>query len=342
MNYRYAQAFLIILLFQVDMLAQHTFSIVAIDTTTGEIGSAGATCLDDISFPGSGGAIIISDVVPGVGAVHTQSYWLQANQDNAHRLLNEGKSAGELMSWLVNNDAQGNPFIRQYGAVTMDPHVASAGYTGVNCLNEKNHLLGTNYAIQGNILIGNYVLDSMQTRFVETEGRSLCERLMAALQGANIRGADSRCFSEGVSSRSAFIRVARPDDDPEDLWMDLNVPSTPFGIEPIDSLQKLFDAFKNALSVGDKPQMQLVKIFPNPSDGKVVLKRMEGHGEKNYMVRVSDLEGRQILNADWSAHQVEKTLDLPRNASSYLVTVLDSLGRQIIIQKQVFVTTNNH
>ena len=43
--------------------AQDTFSIVAVDPATGEVGSAGASCLDNISVPGSGGAIIISDIL---------------------------------------------------------------------------------------------------------------------------------------------------------------------------------------------------------------------------------------------------------------------------------------
>ena len=56
-----------------SLFAQDTFSIVAVDETTGEIGSAGASCLDDTQFPGSGGAFIISDILPGRGAIHTLS-----------------------------------------------------------------------------------------------------------------------------------------------------------------------------------------------------------------------------------------------------------------------------
>ena len=44
-----------------------TFSIVAVDTTTGEVGSAGGSCIS--------GSIIISDIHPGVGAIHTQAYY---------------------------------------------------------------------------------------------------------------------------------------------------------------------------------------------------------------------------------------------------------------------------
>ncbi|MEM1218596.1 MAG: secretion protein, partial [Bacteroidota bacterium] len=49
------------------LLAQHTFSIVAVDVATGEVGSAGATCLTSDDCGGCGGAVIISDLVPGRG-----------------------------------------------------------------------------------------------------------------------------------------------------------------------------------------------------------------------------------------------------------------------------------
>ncbi|MEO0474258.1 MAG: secretion protein, partial [Bacteroidota bacterium] len=51
--------------------SQDTFSIVAVDSVTGEVGSAGATCLDATNNGVS--AVIISDVLPGRGAIHTQS-----------------------------------------------------------------------------------------------------------------------------------------------------------------------------------------------------------------------------------------------------------------------------
>ena len=61
-----------------------TFSIVAVDTTTGEVGSAGGSCI--------AGSIIISDIHPGVGAIHTQSYYLPSNQNYASSLMDEGYS----------------------------------------------------------------------------------------------------------------------------------------------------------------------------------------------------------------------------------------------------------
>ena len=101
------------LLITSSVFSQHTFSIVAVDTITGEIGSAGATCGDSIIWPGTPGAYIISDILPGVGAIHTQSFWLASNQVNARVQMQQGSTPNQIISWLVAHDVQNNPQSRQ-------------------------------------------------------------------------------------------------------------------------------------------------------------------------------------------------------------------------------------
>lgn len=260
-------AFFLCLSFAVQ--AQDTFSIVAVDTTTGEFGSAGASCLDDNNI--AGGAIIISDLLPGRGAIHTQSYWNPINQANARARMEEGLSPAEILLWLKSNDPNGpvGAQSRQYGIVDIDPqgHPRSAAFTGNGCLNWKGQRVGTNYSIQGNILLGPEILDSMEMRFLNATG-TLAERLMAAIQGANVPGADSRCLSNGTSSLSAFLRIAKPDDVGGNYYLDLNVSSVPTGMEPIDSLQTLFDQWLVSTAT-TAPQNHSVRIYPNPAAGKL-------------------------------------------------------------------------
>lgn len=251
-----------------------TFSIVAVDTTTGEVGSAGGSCI--------AGSIIISDIHPGVGAIHTQAYYLPSNQNYATSLMDEGYSPSEIMELLEENDVQNNPTIRQYGVVDLfsgnnygliyeyecdeiegaiwhgtsgsdqlaecsDPTIArSASFTGINCSNWKGHINGINYAIQGNILLNENILLGIERGFNLTNG-SLDQKLMAALQEAKFPGADIRCLDEGISTLSAFIRVAKPSDENE-YYMDLNINSViPYytdngiWIDPIDTLQTVYD-----------------------------------------------------------------------------------------------------
>ena len=69
----------------------------------------------------------------------------------------------------------------------------TAGFTGNLADDYKEDRQGATYSIQGNILLNQSVIDNMEYNFLNTEG-SLAEKLMAAMQGANFAGADSRCL----------------------------------------------------------------------------------------------------------------------------------------------------
>lgn len=255
---------LITLFIALTFNAQDTFSICAIDTITGEVGSAGASCV----YINQQGVMIISDVHPGVGVVHTQAWYLAANKVYAHQLMNLGLSPDQIIDSLVANDAQNNPTLRQYGIVDFrDGIVSSAAYTGVNTDDYKNHITGPNYSIQGNILLGPEILDSIEARFLNSEGELVC-RLMEALQGANVPGADARCLSDGTSSIGGFLRVAKPDDEAGNYYFEVNLPSVNEGVDPIDSLQSLVDIWGGCEYTGLKEdnEYNAVKVFPNPGD----------------------------------------------------------------------------
>ncbi len=254
----------VILLLQTKSFSQDTFSIVAVDTVTGEIGSAGASCVGPI---GGVGAFILSDVIEGVGAIHTQASYLAQNQQNAHNRMLEGLSPQQIIDWLVANDAQNNPTIRQYGIVDLTRDGESAGYTGVNCSNYKNHITGPGYAIQGNILLGQVIIDTMKYAFLHTEG-PLADRLMATLQAAKIIGADTRCASRGTSSQSGFVKVVRIGDG-NNPYLQIIVPDTPSGKDPIDSLQTMFFDWKLSLFTTVDPFLTQIEISPDtlPANG---------------------------------------------------------------------------
>ena len=222
--------------------AQDTFSIVAVDTATGEIGSAGASCVNAINGVG---AYIISDVIEGVGAIHTQASWLQSNQQTAHQRMLLGDSPQQIIDWMVAHDAQGNPAIRQYGVVDLIRRGTSAAYTGVNCQNYKGHATGPGYSVQGNILLGQIIVDTITHVYLRTPG-PLADRLMAALEAAKIVGADTRCATRNTSTESSFIKVVRIGDGATPYLLKI-VPDTPSGTDPIDVLHVAFNAWKDSL-----------------------------------------------------------------------------------------------
>ena len=276
--------------------SQDTFSICAVDTVTGEVGSAGASCIDDIGCGGCGGVVIISDVHPGRGVVHTQSYWNAANQNYASSLMNLGLSPAQIRDSLTAHDAQNNPAIRQYGMVDFDSsgNPRSAAYTGANCLNYKNHIIGPNYSIQGNILLGQQILDSMQANFLNTQGDLAC-KLMAALQGANVVGADTRCTNSGNSSLSSFIRVAKTTDTMPNIYINLVIKYGPAGYEPIDSLQTMFNAIHScAVGINESHRSFRVQVYPNPV-GDVLKIKLSGTSEEKFLIEIFNSMGQKVF-----------------------------------------------
>lgn len=245
----------------VGLKSQDTFSICAIDTITGEVGSAGASCV----YIANQGVMILSDVHPGIGVIHTQASYLSANQEYARSLMTLGLSPQQIIDSLIANDAQGNPTTRQYGIVDFrDNTPRSAAYTGINCLDYKNHITGPNYSIQGNILLGQQILDSMESRFLQADGELAC-RLMEALQGAKVVGADTRCMGDGISSIGSFLRVAKPGDPVDSLYLQFNIPKADEGVDPIDSLQVLVDQWGGCITTGlTELKSNDINFYPNP------------------------------------------------------------------------------
>ena len=205
----------------------------------------------------------------------------------------------------------------------------AAAFTGDNCMDWKGHIVGPNYAIQGNILLSKAILTGMEEGFLGTEG-SLAEKLMAAMQGANVAGADARCLDEGVSSRSVFLRVAYPGDDPEDLTLDIVVAITPFGVEPIDVLQEEFNAWNGTSGLteqnGDAPL-----LITRQAGGQVALKW--GGPTPTDLIAFNELGARVgsvTLSGPWTTWQLptDGTLFLRLvDASGSLLSTMQYSGR---------------
>jgi len=261
--------FLIALAMSFGTFAQDTFSIIAVDPVTGDIGSAGASCVT-ISI-----IDIITDIIPGRGGVNSQA-WVcipNTNLQNAIARMEEGFTPQEIIDWLLLNDSCSSqnfdPEYRQYGIVDLDGggNPRTAGWTGSLADDYKEDRQGANYSVQGNILLDISVIDNMEANFNNTNG-TLADKLMAAMQGANFAGADSRCLGDGTSSRTAYLTVYHADDDPGEPYLRLNVPPQAIGVEPIDILQDLYDNF---LAVEDNELLNKVSVFPNPTRNQLTL-----------------------------------------------------------------------
>ncbi len=133
----------------------------------------------------------------------------------------------------------------------------------------------------------------MEAKFLNTAS-DLADKLMAALQGAKVVGADTRSTSEGTSSLSAFIRVAKPTDPYDSLHLDINIAGTPPGVKPIDNLQNAYDIWKQTSGFIDNGAHGLdVEIFPNPTDGQIILKFGEVIPDE---IRIINFLGETVLS----------------------------------------------
>ncbi len=232
-----------------------TFSIVAYDKNTGQVGGAGCSC---VSY--SGGIDFLSDLITDgtnnsdniVGAIHSQAAYNASTQTIARNRMLAGDTPQEIIDATV--AADGSSASRQYGVVGAKPYNAgAAGHTGTSNGNYANDIqyddANFTISIQGNILDTSAnggrddILNDMQDAFLNTDG-TLADRLMAALQGAKRVGGDNRCQSRGNSGRTAFVQVLSPGETSPGLVYDVgdNTAAVANFIEPIDVLQCMYDS----------------------------------------------------------------------------------------------------
>ncbi len=200
-----------------------TFSIVAYDPQAQEWGVAVQSKF-----------LAVGAVVPwaqaGVGAVATQSYCNTSFGPKGLALMAQGLSAQEALDRLVAED-EGRAR-RQVGMI--DALGRAATFTGEECHPWAGGLIGTHYAVQGNILVSGATVEAMARAFEEAQGE-LADRLVAALAGGQAAGGDRR------GKQSASVLVVREGGGYggfNDRYLDLRVDDDP---EPIERLKALVD-----------------------------------------------------------------------------------------------------
>lgn len=200
-----------------------TFSIVAVDRSTGEAGVAVASKF-----------LAVGAVVPwaraGAGAVATQAWANLSYGPGGLDLLAHGHSADAVVQMLTGPDDKRDH--RQVGIVDQDGH--SAAWTGTECYPWAGHRSGHGYTCQGNILASEAVVAAMAEAF-ERAGGPLPERLLAALDAGQSAGGDRR------GQQSAALYIAKEKGSYGgwlDRAIDLRVDDHP---APVVELRKLLE-----------------------------------------------------------------------------------------------------
>jgi uncharacterized Ntn-hydrolase superfamily protein len=197
-----------------------TYSIVALDPVTGELG-----CAVQSRWPGVGSDV--PWVEPGVGVVATQSFSEPGHGFNGLRLMREGRTAPEALAAVLAPDA--DEAVRQVGIV--DAAGRSAAHTGLRSVRYASHLVAPGVSVQANMMERPTVPAAMLAAFTGTDGE-LADRLMAALRAAEREGGDVR----GRQAAALVVAPGTPGSPPWARRFDLRVDDHP---APLDELARL-------------------------------------------------------------------------------------------------------
>ncbi len=216
-------------------LTFHTFSIAAVDPSTGEVGVAVTTrnaCV------GNG----VPWVRAGIGAVATQARTRTEYGEELLDMLEKGSTAEEALKKALSMDD--DRAFRQVGVIGLKG--GGAQHTGDKTNPWAGQRSGPNFVIQGNLLVGPQVLDAVARSFRQTEGshRYLADRLIEALSEGQAEGGDAR---KG-RLQSAAVIVADPTPDrarrPDKITVNINVCEHP---EPVDELRRIYNRVSETL-----------------------------------------------------------------------------------------------
>jgi len=185
-----------------------TYSIVARDATTGELGVAVQSHWFSVGA-------MVPWAESGVGAVATQSFVEPSYGPKGLEAMRRGSSPDDALKALVAHDP--HPEGRQVAFV--DAQGRAAAYTGPGCIPAAGHRTGAGYSVQANLMLSKEVPDAMAAAFERAEG-PLAERMLAALEAAQAVGGDIR----GKQSAAILVVRAKPSERPwTDRLVDLRI-----------------------------------------------------------------------------------------------------------------------
>lgn len=223
----------------------HTFSIVARDSITGEMGVAVQSHWFSV-----GSSVTWAEA--GIGAVATQSFVDPAYGPLGLDLMRAGKTARQALDALMATDPGRD--VRQVAMIDANGTVAT--HTGSKCIQAAGHITGRGYSVQANLMLNDKVWPAMAKAF-ETSKGSLAERMLEALDAAQEAGGDIR----GRQSAAILIVKAHSTGRPwSDRIMDLRVEDHPDPLKELRRLVTLHRAYEH-MNNGD------VAVEHNDVDG---------------------------------------------------------------------------
>lgn len=213
----------------------HTYSIVARDPATGELGVAVQSHWFSVGA-------VVPWAEPGVGAVATQSFADPRYGRQGLELMRAGRSAPEALALLL--AADGGRDVRQVAMIDALGRVAT--HTGEKNFPAAGHIVGTNFSVQANLMLNEKVWPAMAKAFESTKG-DLADRLLAALDAAQAAGGDIR----GKQSALLVVVAAKATGGLADRVFDIRVDDSTEPLKELRRLAKLQRTY-NHMNAGDR------------------------------------------------------------------------------------------
>ena len=212
-----------------------TYSIVALDETTGELGVAVQSHWFSVGF-------LVPWAKAGVGAVATQSFVKVDYGPDGLQLMESGMKAADALKTLTSKDE--GEAVRQVGMIDIKGNVAA--HTGSRCIKYAGHIVGENYSVQANMMANGTVPKAMAVAFEKTKG-DLADRMMAALEAAEAEGGDIR----GKQSAAMVIVSGEPSGvEWKDTKLNLRIEDHPTPMIELKRLIRVHRAYQHA-NMGD-------------------------------------------------------------------------------------------
>ncbi|MEW6702485.1 MAG: DUF1028 domain-containing protein [Bacteroidota bacterium] len=246
-------------LYKTDSPFAHTYSIVAFDEKTGDMGVAVQSHWFSVGT-------IVSWGEAGVGVVATQSFVNPSFGPRGLELLKKDMSPQEIVDELIKSD-EGREF-RQLAV--LDSKGRAASFTGKNCIQPAGNIVGENFSVQANLMSSDKVWPAMAEAFKNSKG-PLAERMLTALEAAEKAGGDIR------GKQSAALLVVRGKSTGkiwEDRLVDLRVDDNHAPLVELRRLLKVHRAYehmnngdlaveKNDMDTAMKEYSSAMKMFPD-------------------------------------------------------------------------------
>jgi uncharacterized Ntn-hydrolase superfamily protein len=178
-----------------------TWSIIARDSTTGQIGIAVATRFFAVGAR-------VPHIAPGIGGVATQALVNPYYGIDGVKLLREGREPREVVDALIATDDGREA--RQLHIMDITGRIAA--HTGAECVDWCGHIQGDNFSLAGNMLAGAAVLDDTAQAFIANASLPFAQRLIVAMKAGEAAGGDKR----GKQSAALVIQG-------EEEWSDLDL-----------------------------------------------------------------------------------------------------------------------